>query len=412
MWKNLIIIVRGAGGIALAQLRHQPARTALAICGIALAVLATTLLASTGISVIETGEQQFEATERDLWVTAGPMQLTPYGPTSVENPLYDAHVVSEEIDGHESVQTAAPIGIEAVYAGTDPDDFSLLTGVGVKTTHSHISIQEGRDFEGSDTHYADGGYDGPMTREVIVDPQTANTLNLSVGDTLFVGGSESTAKEQEFTVVGISGDFGQFLGAPTVVLRLSELQTITGTSGNDRATMISVTLESVADVSTVQTELENDYPEYDVRTNQEQLSAMVSEHAFFVGTGMTLLTLSIVAGMALTVNLLALVVSRQRRTLAALQALGISRWTLILVVGIQGLFLGVVGGTLGLVATPIAVGGLDHVLGVITGFDSLLRTPWSAYLLGATVAIVIGTSSSIVAGGVAVRSPFLKYLDR
>ena len=59
--------LRAAGSVAAAQLRHDRART----------VLATTLLASLGLGIYETGQQKFDASERDLWVTGGSLSEGP-----------------------------------------------------------------------------------------------------------------------------------------------------------------------------------------------------------------------------------------------------------------------------------------------------------------------------------------------
>ena len=70
-------------GIGMSQLRSQPARTALVTFGVALSVLAAMLLASVWMGVLATGEEQFESADRDLWVTGGPMQLSPEGDSVV-----------------------------------------------------------------------------------------------------------------------------------------------------------------------------------------------------------------------------------------------------------------------------------------------------------------------------------------
>jgi len=55
---------RAVLGIAMAQLRHERGRTLLAIVAVALAVLATTILASVGYGVVETGQEKFDTSGR------------------------------------------------------------------------------------------------------------------------------------------------------------------------------------------------------------------------------------------------------------------------------------------------------------------------------------------------------------
>ncbi len=87
-------------------------RLGLAIIGICLAVLAMTLLAGTGVGVLETGGQQFDAADRDLWMTAGETRLTPTGGGGFENTLYDSRNVSAAVSQQEGVRNAVPLAFE------------------------------------------------------------------------------------------------------------------------------------------------------------------------------------------------------------------------------------------------------------------------------------------------------------
>lgn len=112
----------------------------------------------------------------------------------------------------------------------------------------------------------------------------------------------ASARENEFEVVGVSPTFSQFLGAPTAFLLLSELQEVTWTTGADRAGQIIVTLESGAEEGTVERELQAAYPEYEVRTNQEQLQSVLQGQAQALASALVLVVLAVLAGVTLTVN--------------------------------------------------------------------------------------------------------------
>lgn len=392
-------------GLSVALLRTDRLRMTLAVAGIVLAILATTLLAGAGIGVLETGEQQFDATDRDLWVTGGPVALSPVGGGGFENTIIDSHRLSAEISGHEGVRNAAPMGFQTVYVGTDPDDLTTQVATGVPGGGPAVSIDEGTGFTGTDTHYADGSYDGPMSHEVLIDDRTATAHDVGVGDTIYIGGTLSAARQNEFTVVGTTQTFTQFLGTPTVVLRLSELQQVTGTTAQDPSTFIVVTVESDASVPTVQADLERAYPEYDVRSNREQLEAVVSSQALLLAGAVTLVVLSVIAGAALTVNLLVLLVYQQRRELTALHAFGLSAWTTVGLVAGQGLLLGIIGGAIGVALTIPVARALNELAAHLVGFDGLVQTPPLVLLIGAVLAIGIGTLAATVAGWLIARMP-------
>jgi len=396
-------------GLVFSQLRHHRFRTLLAILGIVLAVLTMTLLAGTGYGVLETGESQFESADRDLWVTSGPVALSAAS-GGFENTLYDAHVVSSEMGEYDGVRNAVPLGFHTVYVSDDGSEFDTIVATGVTGSGSAVSISAGDGFSGGDTHYAGGAYDGPMTHEILIDPQLADRYGVEVGDTLYMGGSLSAAESNEFTIVGISGTFSQFLGTPTATARLSELQTVTGTERVDSATFITITLEDDADPEAVQAALQADFEEYEIRTNAEQLNAVVQNQALVLAGAVTLVVLAFIAGLALTANLLALIVYQQRETLAAINAMGVSRGTIVSLLAGHGFAIGVLGGIIGAVVTPAAAAALNRVAYELTGFEGLVVVETDVIILGLVVAVVMGTVAASVAGWRVSRLPAIDQL--
>ena len=387
--------LRAGLGLAVAQLRHYRVRTVLVVVAVALAVLSTTLLASVSVGVVAAGTETLDAANRDVWVSGGATRITASG---VENAIVDSHAVAAEIRDREDVRNAAPIAYQTVYVGTDPDDLRTIVGVGIPGGGgSTVAITEGRSFEGPDVHYAGGNYTGPMTHEVVVSPRVAAQLNASVGDSLYVGGSVAAARENEFEVVGASPTFSRFLGTPTVFLLLSELQEVTGTTGTDRAAQVIVTVEDGVDPAAVAASLQRDYPEYDVRTNREQLQSVLRGQALVLASAAVLVVLAVLAGLALTVNVLALLVHHQRRAFAALKAGGVSAWTLGWVVVWQAVLVAVLGAALGLALTPAGAWALNLLAERLVGFSDLVRTPRWVYLLGGGLAVGIGLVGAVVA---------------
>ncbi|QLG63864.1 ABC transporter permease [Halorarum salinum] len=383
--------VRGLVGVAVAVLRHDRGRTALAVAGIAVAVLATTSLASVGVGVVETGTEKFDAADRDLWVTGGPVGLAPGTVGGFENTVTDAHALSRDLERREEVRSAVPMSFQTVYVGTDGSDLETVVGVGVPGGGPSVGVSEGRGFERDDVHYADGGYDGPMTNAVVVDPRTAERFDLEPGDTLHVGGTVAAARSNEFTVVGVSSTFSGYVGTPTVALHLAELQTLTGTAATDRATLVTVRLEEGADPARVEQSLQEEYPEYEFRTNRDQLRATLGREAVVLASGASLVVLAVVAGIALSLNLLLSFCHQQREELRALKALGCSSRTLVGIGVAQALVLGALGGALGLALTYPATVGLEFAVSAAVGYEGLVRTPTSVLAVGAGLSL--GTSS-------------------
>lgn len=406
-----VIRLRAAGSLTVAQFRQHKLRLTLAIIGVALAVLSMTLLASAGIGVLETGQQGFDAADRDLWVTSGETRITSAGGGGFENTLYNSRNLSAEMNAHEGVRHAFPLAFDTVYVSTNRSaEFHTFVATGVPQGGPVVQMTEGKGIQG-DPHYANGTYEGEMTREVVIDKETAETLNVSIGETVNIGGSLAAARENQFTIVGISPTFERMLGTPTVTMPLSELHQVTGTTQTEPATFITITVEDGASVSTVQQDLEQSYPEYEIRTNQEQLSAVLQEQVLLLAAAGALVLLAIGSGIALTISLLSLVIHQQRQTFAALTAQGISRSLLVSTVIGQGLIIGFVGGGIGILLTLPAVSVFNRLAEAVVGFEGLLQTaPW-IYRSGLGIAVIVGTIAAATAGWRISRTPPLELFN-
>jgi putative ABC transport system permease protein len=404
--------LRGAVGVGLSGLSYRRGRAALAVAGVALAVLLVVLLAGLGYGLTTTGGQAIDWLDRDLWATAGPVAFAPGAVGGVENPVEDAHAVAAEMERVEGVAEVQALAFQAVYVSPDGANFDTVVGVGGTGSGDTIVVQEGRSFSSVDVHYANGTYEGPMTHEVIVGPRLAERYGLEPGDTLHVGGTLAAARENEFEVVGVSNTFSRFLGTPTVALHLSELQEVSGGTGNDRAAILAVSLEEGTDPAVVERRIERAFPRFSVRTNDEQVGAVIGDQGPVLAAAATLVALAVVAGVALVTNVLALLVAQQRERFAALKAAGVSGRLLAVAVLSQGLVVGLLGGALGLALAIPAKTALNRIVADLAGFSDLVATP--SWLLGGALvlAAVVGIGGSTVAGWRVSRISPLAHLRR
>ncbi len=386
-----LVRLRAVVGLGLVQLRRSPGRTLLAVTAVAVAALAVTLLASLGVGVVEIGQEGFEEAGRDVWITADPLDPSPGG---AENSIVDSHAIAIEVTAREDVRFATPIATHSAYVGTDPDALEPVAAVGVRETHDDFDFVEGGGFSTEPRHYEPDGNGA----EVVVDPRIAERHDLAVGDRLYLGTSRESAPRHEFVVAGLSTHHSEFLGQPAVTVPTGELQRVAGTRGTDRATFVVVTVADGADAEVVREELAERYPGYDVRTSDDQLLALIEDRAPIVAGGITLVGLAVVGGLVLTVNLFVLVAYAQRRELAALRALGLSRWLLAGTVAVQGLLIGLAGGLVALVATPGLVARLNRLVAGLVGFEEVLRTPPEVYAAAVAIAVGVGAVTALAAG--------------
>ncbi len=387
--------VSGAIRLGLRQILSAKGRVALAVLGVAIAVVLVSLMTGLGYGMTQAGTDALTYIDQDLWVTAGPLQLAPGSVGGVRNTLLDAHTVQRDIEARSDVASAEALAFQSVYVSADGNEFDTIVGVGTTGNGSGVGLST--TFERGDVHYADGSYDGPMTRAVIVSNGVATQLNVSTGDTIYMGGTLATASEQEFTVVGISRRFSVFLGAPTAVVHLAELQQVTGSTGSDRASMIGVQTEPGVDAMTTSREIEAAHPDLRVRTQQQQFRAVFENQGAILASAITLVALSLLVGAGLVGNTLGLVVYQQRRELAAIRAVGVRRTTLVLSIVVQGVAISVTGVLLGLAATPLLAGSINSVINDIVGFAELIKLPLWVIATGTSMGLCIGVLGAIVA---------------
>ncbi|OAQ51645.1 ABC transporter permease [Natrinema mahii] len=406
--RGAIVRLRAVAGLALAQLRRAPGRTTLTVLAVTLAVLSVTVLGSLGVGVVDKGERGLDNAGQDIWISREPVDPSAGG---TANPISGAHARSAELSARDDVDAASPIAMYDVYVGTEPADLQRHPAVGVQETHDGFDFEAGDGFEVDPETAATPPPDDPQREEIVIDPRVADDLGVSVGDTIHVGTSRETAATHEFTVIGISGYYSQYLGSPAVTVPLGDLQAVAGTEGTDRATFITADVADDADRETVAADLDAAYPEYDVRTSDDQIQSVLEERSIVLASGITLVGLAVLGGVVLTANLFALVAHQQREQLAALRAIGLSRGLLAGVIGTQGLLIGLFGGLLGLAATPPAVIGLNRLSASVLGFEDLLRTPPAVYAGGFTLALAVGTVVALVAGWRAGRYARIEHLE-
>lgn len=397
--------------LAVTQLRRDRTRSLLVVVGIAVVVLSSTLLATLGIGVVDTGQQKFDQSGRDLWITGGPIRFTPGSVGGVQTSITDAHTIEAAVADHEDVRTAAALSFQTVYVSGDGREFETVVGAGAPAIGSAVRITAGRGFARGDPHYADGTYDGPMTREVVINRRTAERFDVGVNDTLYIGGTLAAARGNEFRVVGISPTFSSFLGGPTVILHLSELQAVTGTTESDAATIVTVDVAEGASVRAVERDLQSRYPQYTVRTNREQFRSILREQLVLIASGASLAAFAALAGVALTVNLLLSYVYRRRLELSALRAIGLSTRTLVAITVVQTGLLGVLGGLLGVGLTVLSVPVVNATVEALVGFESVVALHPAVVLIGFGIAVVVSTVAGTIAGARIERLEPLDHLE-
>ena len=402
---------RATIGLGTARLRRDRMRTVLAVFAVALAVLSVTLLGSLGAGVVETGQQKFDSADRDLWISGGPLRIAPGTVGGFQGGVVDAHNTGREVSSSPRVDTASPLLFQTVYVGTEPESLRTVVAVG-STSSAGFQVRGGEGFGRDDGFYNGGAYNGTRSQRIVIGTGLRSELDVEVGDTVYVGGTTADARRTRYTVTGTSSTFSRFLGAETVALPLAELQAMTGNQHAERASMITVDVAPDSAVSAVERDLEDEFPRYTVKTNSEQLESVIGNRILLVAAGVVLTVVAVFTGIALSANLLALLVAHERPSIAAIRAVGVSRTVVAGIIATQGVCYGVLGAVTGIAVTYPAAVALNRVAVSLFGFENLVQVSVRTLAIGCLTAVVAGAASAVLAGWRAAGTEPLAVLER
>ncbi|MXV61826.1 ABC transporter permease [Natronorubrum sp. JWXQ-INN-674] len=300
----------------------------------------------------------------------------------IEGPrLSDAHERTATIDDREDVDYAVPVLMEVVQAGTpDSDDPVNVLAVGIVPSEGSPPVGgvSTDALEPGDPHYADGSYDGPETGDAVLSSGAAAQLEAEETDQLFLMSPRTGALSQphEVTAIDDGADTASLSSElPVVVVRLSELQTLTGAAEEDLADQVLVGTES----SAAEAAVEETYPNATVESDGDAGLAALQDDDLALATSAIALVVGIGICTLFITTASALVVERERQTLAVLASVGFPTRSRLAIVAIMTLGLTIAGGLIGI---AVGYGGiaLTNYLAMETVTSSAIATTHPAFI--------------------------------
>ncbi len=369
--------------MAWATLRRHPARTALAMLGIAVAaaLLLDMVMLATGMS------ESF----RSLLLTRGyQLRVSPKGTLPFDS--------EATIDGAGAI-------VRALRANPDIKAVSPTLGATLSIDDSHIpsafALGLERDVQGdytieagTDITRADSGTTAALPH-IVVSRTFLTRAGHAVGDTITISSGLDaqlrTAARSNRVVIGGIGRFIYVPGeTPVMALDLALLRQLLGPSYHDRMSLAmaesrrsdSASVEAVrAWIATTQPRVTAISTETAIRQVEERLSYF-RQLAFVLGA------ISLGIGFLLVATLVTLSVNERRGEIAVLRAIGTQRIGVLQQVFLEGLLLtsaGIVGGlALGLIGAEWLNAILRDFPGLPSAFDFFVWSPnagWRALAL-------------------------------
>jgi putative ABC transport system permease protein len=345
-----------AMGFAWRSLVRQPARASLGVLGVAAvgALLFDMLLLSNGLVVSMRG--LLERTGFDLRVTATDA-LPGSGPL-----IPDAVAVTEAISKLPSVRSAVALRFAnaSIQDGTPRGVYAGFQGVSATSSHPW-TILRGRDI-GSGA-------------EVVINQNTADRLRIQPGARMTLrascSGEEQALPPMTFTVAGVAQFPFDTPNGITVAASLDQVANACGGNEVNEADVIMAASQETAGPDTAVADVARLFPSLRPLSNVEAVSRFErGGFTYFRQISTVLTTVTLAFAVLLITVLLTVSINQRLGEIAALRALGFSRWRVVADVFCESVL--IVGGG-GLLSLPLGASlavGLDHILKRIPGIPA------------------------------------------
>lgn len=338
------------------ELLAHPLRTLLAIGGVAVAsaMLLDMLMLGGGIGL---------SFSELLTVRGYELRVSPRGtlPLDTDATLLDADALVGRLRARDEVAGVAPVlaanalfetadgPVRAFALGVDPDEQGVYT------------IREGAEPRAA--------------RQLLVGPDTAEDLDLTVGDlvNLTAGGGLRVGRgaDQRFQVVGIADFVYASTGERSVAMRLDELARLTGREGQISFAMLRVPPGRNPDAAAAS--LGDAFPEVEIASAAKLVDQAQRRLSYFRQLALILGTVSLVVTALLVGTIMAVSINDRYRTIAVLRAIGISRRTVLLTLAIEGLLLVTLAALTGLLLGAFIARYLESILADFPGLPEAIR---------------------------------------
>jgi putative ABC transport system permease protein len=345
-----------AMGFAWRSLVRQPARASLGVLGVAAvgALLFYMLLLSNGLVISMRG--LLERTGFDLRVTA--TDALPGSGPLIENAVADAQAIAKLPTVRSAI--ALRFANAVVLNKTTRGLYTSFQGVAGTAAHPW-TILRGRDLGAG--------------AEVVVNENAAGQLHVEPGARITL---RATCAEEEqalppvdFTVAGIAQFPFDTPSGTTLATSLDQLGAACGGNELDEADVIMVASQDAAGPDAAVADVAALFPDLRVLSNAEAVNRFErGGFTYFRQISTVLTTVTLAFAVLLITVLLTVSINQRLGEIAALRALGFSRWRVVADVFCESVLIVGGGGLLSLPLGGMLAVGLDQILKRIPGIPA------------------------------------------
>jgi putative ABC transport system permease protein len=425
-------------------LRRRPGRTALTALGIGLATALVLVLLSVSAGIQASAFRLATSSGVDLLGTSANTSLS----STSFPPVTNAHQLAREIPlADPNVATASPWLVSSLvfanaslYAATNesangssvpsgwqPASATSIGWIPGENTGLEVpAIVAGTNLPvAGDPYYANGGYNGPRTDDVVLNSALAQLLHIDTNATIWASplspsGPSSLAswfsEATPFRVVGLSGPFWFLPSAALGMFYLSELQQMLGSASasTDYASLVLIHLIDPTMASHDQATLAAAFPAITFFTLGNVLGAIQHVVDLYRTFGTLVGLIGVLVATLFTATVLLMSVEDRSRELALLRAVGYSRAQVGGFVVEEGLLLAglglLVGLPLGLLGATLLNDALARLVSGLPAGFSFVSFNLSVLGEGVVEVLLIGLVASLIPLVRALRIPVAEEL--
>jgi putative ABC transport system permease protein len=361
----------------------------LSIGGVAVAVSLLLLVTSVGVGL--SASETVRASNADFAIipAGGSSAVTDVGRAR----LGQSHRVAERLSARDDVVHATAIRTEfmrvrpAANASGPPigESVDLLVVGASSTREDGVIAGLPTDALGrTDSHYANGTYNGTFTGEAVLSTAAAERLGATEGTVLQPQTRADT--DRPFRTVAVREPTRAGVGQlPVALVHLSELQTVVGATGDDAADQLFVEAQS----SAVRDDLARVYPETVVVSRDDLFASASGRSSLPVAIALAAFVVALVVGTLFMVTTMGFELAADREERAVMRAIGVSGASRAAIVVVQAFVVAIAGGIAGVALWLAGLGAANALAAEFAGAPvAAFRPVLAGY--GIAVALLIG----------------------
>ncbi|MGQ3411046.1 ABC transporter permease [Natrinema sp. LN54] len=322
------------------------------------------------------------------------------------------------IRAQDGVEHASPVLVETAQLEASDGEPRTVRLVGVVPDEESRTVAglPAGELEAGDPHYANGSYEGPQEREIVLSSTAAEQLGVNAGDDIpvSIGGTGGTDRVDTatpsvtVTVTAIADEGARGSDAPVGVVHLSELQSYSGSDDGQLADRLLVWGETEA----AQSAASDAYPAAAVEVAGGTDPSALFDDGLAFATSVIALLVGVTICASFVATTMGMTVNEDRRTLAVLESVGFPTHSRLAVVAVSTGITTVVGSIAGIGLGMAGIVGVNAVAGatVAPGAVAQFHPLLVPYAIG--VALLSGLVAVPYPLAVAARTSVLEEVGR